>query len=78
MTVFERIYPNYKICGIMEMLVEGVGDWHSTLVSNSDDVLAIAKRGTDDIGRKIHVLCLLIQGPSGDMRYADFSPNELI
>jgi len=78
MNRFEKIYPNYKILGIHEILVEGVNHYYSSLINNPEDVMCLAKARKDMLNRKIRVMCLKLEGPTGDIRYADFSPDELI
>jgi len=77
-TTFTRIYPNAKILGINEMLVEGCPKWYSTLITEYNDIIAIAKRGTDGTGRKIRMLNLKIEDENGVIRYPDFTPFSLV
>ena len=76
-TNLERIYPGYKIIGLEELLVEGLVSWYKTLITDPEDVLEIAKNGHDSCDRKIRLMNIIIQGPDGDRRNADFRPEEL-
>ena len=77
-TTFTRIYPNAKILGINEMLVEGCPKWYGTLITDYDDIIAIAKRGCDNYGRKIRLMNLRIEDENGIIRYPDFTPFSLV
>jgi len=81
-TKLEKLYPNHKILGLNEMLVGPYltcpACWYTTLVTDKKDILAIAKRGTDAVGRNIRIMNLKLLSPNGTIRNPDFKPSEII
>jgi len=76
--VVKRIYPDYKIVGVEEMLVEGCPKYFSTLIDDIEVIKTIVRRGTDGIGRKIRVLCLRLRSNiDNNIVCADFNLKEL-
>ena len=76
-TTLEKIYPYYTIVGLEEMIVDGSG-WYSTLITDTEDIFAIAQKGHDAAGRKIRLMALKLRSPDGHLRTADFRPEEIV
>lgn len=77
MTILEKIYPNYKIIGLGQMIVEGSG-WYDTLITDKNDIITLARKGYDAAGRKIRCMAIRLEDPDGFHRIADFIPEDLI
>lgn len=76
MEIINRIYPGCRVVGCGELLVEGVG-WYPVSVSDTAEIIALAKKGKDALGRNIRVMSIQVWH-NGLYRQADFSPKELI
>jgi hypothetical protein len=76
-SLINRLYPDHKIMGLPQMIVEGSG-WYDTLITEPDDIMALARAGVDAAGRQIRMMALELESPDGIRRVADFRPEEIL
>lgn len=76
-SLVNRIYPDHKVVGLDQMIVEGSG-WYDTLITHPEDIMALARAGVDAAGRQIRMMALRLEGPDGIQRVADFRPEEIL
>jgi len=80
MNAIERIYPGAKIVGLDQLYVrreDGTHLWYHTLISDWDDIKAMARNGHDAQGRPILMMAIRLDD-NGVKRVADFRPCEIL
>jgi len=77
MNRLKKIYSDCKVLGLSQMIVDG-SKWYDTQVTDFNDIMIIAERGCDGLGRKIRKMALSLQDIDGCQKLVDFDPEEIL